>query len=274
MRKTIQKTISVSGVGLHTGAASVMTFRPAQDGIHFVRVDLSGSQPIPADVYHVGSTLRGTNLKNDTAEVCTVEHVLSALHALGITDVLVEMDGPEPPITDGSADIFAHSLQEAGLRELDAQQPLLVLKQPVTYSFGKITYSAEPADRLSITFVYEHKHPLVGRQEYTLDFTPENYLSQIARARTFGFEEEFAFLKAHGLAKGGSLENAVVVGKDKYLNALRYSNELVRHKILDLVGDFSLTGKRLPPLKITCHMGGHKHNVLFARLLLANAEEK
>ena len=274
MRKTLASTAVVKGIGLHTGVPVTMTFKPAENGITFLRTDLPNAKPILAHANNVGSTLRGTNLKNDTAEVCTVEHVLSALHALGITDVLVEMDGPEPPITDGSADIFAHSLQEAGLRELDAQQPLLALKQPVTYSFGKITYSAEPADRLSITFVYEHKHPLVGRQEYTLDFTPENYLSQIARARTFGFEEEFAFLKAHGLAKGGSLENAVVVGKDKYLNALRYSNELVRHKILDLVGDFSLTGKRLPPLKITCHMGGHKHNVLFARLLLANAEEK
>lgn len=274
MRKTINQPVSVSGVGLHTGAPSTMTFKPAQDGIHFARLDIAGSLPIKADLSHVGSTLRGTNLKNDTAEVWTVEHVLSTLSALGITDLLVEMDGPEPPITDGSADVYARSLQKAGIRELEGDLPQLVLKQPVTYSFGPIFYSAEPADKLTVTFVYEHKHPLVGKQEFTLDLNTDNYLEQIAPARTFGFEEELAFLKAHGLAKGGSLENAVVIGKDKFLNKLRYADELVRHKILDLVGDFSLLGKRLPPLKITCRCGGHKHNVLFARLLLANSEEK
>ena len=151
--------------------------------------------------------------------------------------------------------------------------PVLALKYPITYSCGLISYSAEPSDKLTITFVYEHKHPLVGRQEFTLEFTTQNYIEQIARARTFGFEEELAFLKAHGLAKGGNLENAVVVGKDKFLNELRFERELVRHKILDLVGDFCLIGKRLPPLKIVCHMGGHKHNVLFGKLLLANSGE-
>ena len=274
MRKTILQPVSVSGVGLHTGAPSVMTFKPAADGIHFIRTDIAGSLPIKADLNHVGSTLRGTNLKNDTAEVWTVEHVLSALNALGITDLTVEMDGPEPPVTDGSAGVYLEHLQKAGLKELSGEVPALNLKQPVTYSFGPISYSAEPADTLTVTFIYEHKHPLVGRQEYTVELTEGNYIAQIARARTFGFEEELAFLKAHGLAKGGSLENAVVVGKDKFLNELRYADELVRHKILDLVGDFSLTGKRLGKLKITCRMGGHKHNVLFARLLLANSEEK
>lgn len=274
MRKTIQHSVSVSGVGLHTGSPSVMTFKPSANGICFVRTDIAGSLPIKADLDHVGSTLRGTNLKNDTAEVWTVEHVLSALHALGITDLTVEMNGPEPPVTDGSSSVYAQCLQDAGLKELEGELPQLTLKQPVTYSVGQISYSAEPAERTTITFVYEHKHPLVGRQEYTVEFNKDNYLSQISRARTFGFEEELAFLKAHGLAKGGSLENAVVVGKDKFLNELRYADELVRHKILDLVGDFSLTGKRLGKLKITCRMGGHKHNVLFARLLLANSEEK
>ena len=274
MRKTICQSVAVQGVGIHTGEKAVMTFHPAQDGIHFVRTDIEGSLPIKADLAHVGSTLRGTNLKNDTAEVWTVEHVLSALHALGITDVRVEMDGPEPPIMDGSSIIFAEKLQAAGLKELAEEEPVLILKYPVTYSCGLISYSAEPADKLTLTFVYEHKHPLVGRQEYTLEFTTENYLAQIAAARTFGFEEELAFLKAHGLAKGGSLENAVVVGKDKFLNELRFENELVRHKILDLVGDLRLIGKRLPPLKIVCRMGGHKHNVLFGKLLLANSGDK
>lgn len=274
MRKTLASPAVIRGIGLHTGAPSVMTFKPADNGITFLRTDLPNAKPIHAFVGSVGSTLRGTNLKNETAEVWTVEHALSALHALGITDVAVEMDGPEPPVTDGASDIYVEELLKAGTKELDGEQKPLVIKHKITYSSGNISYSAEPADKLSFTFLFLHKHPLVSRQEFTLEFTQENYIRQIARARTFGFEEELAFLKAHGLAKGGSLENAVIVGKDKFLNELRYQDELVRHKILDLVGDISLTGRKLSPMKITCTCGGHKHNVIFAKILLANSEDK
>ena len=274
MRKTRASTAVVKGIGLHTGAPSVMTFKPADNGITFLRTDIPGAQPILAHVSNVGSTLRGTNLKNQTAGVWTVEHALSALHALGITDVAVEMDGPEPPVTDGASDVYVDTLLAAGLKELATKQPVLNLKHKITYSSGNIVYTAEPADKLTFTFLFLHKHPLVARQEYTLDFTPEHYKNEISRARTFGFEEELAFLKAHGLAKGGNLENAVIVGKDKFINELRYPDELVRHKILDLVGDLSLTGRKLPPLKITCTCGGHKHNVIFAKILLDNSEDK
>lgn len=274
MRKTIVSTGSVSGIGLHTGVPATMTFKPSENGIHFVRTDIKNSAPIAALLDNVGSTLRGTNLKNSTAEVWTVEHVLSALAALGITDAVIEMDGPEPPVMDGSSQIYLETLRQCGLRELNLKQEELTLKQKLTYSYGDISYCAEPAEKTTITFLFLHKHPLVSRQEYTLEFSTENYLAQIAKARTFGFEEELAFLKAHGLAKGGTLENAVVIGKDRFLNPLRFSDELVRHKILDLVGDFSLIGKKLPPLKITCCCGGHKHNVLFAKLLVANSEVK
>lgn len=274
MRKTLATSTVIKGIGLHTGQPAAMTFHPANNGITFLRTDIKDAKPIIADVFHVGSTLRGTNLKNETAEVCTVEHVLSALHALGITDVRVEMDGPEPPVTDGASDVYADAFLKTGLKELDKEQPLLDVKRKITYTSGNISYSAEPADKLTFTFVYEHKHPLVSHLEYTLEFTPENYLEQIARARTFGFEEELAFLKAHGLAKGGNLENAVIIGKDRFLNERRYPDEMVRHKLLDLIGDISLTGLKLPPLRITCHGGGHKHNVIFAKILLANKEEK
>ena len=274
MRKTLSSPAVVSGVGLHTGVPATMTFKPAENGITFLRTDIPGARPIEALARNVGSTLRGTNLKNEMAEVCTVEHALSALHALGITDAAVEMDGPEPPVTDGASDVYVAALQKAGLKELASEQPLLNIKHKITYTSGNISYSAEPADKLTMTFLFLHKHPLVSRQEFTLEFTPENYIREIARARTFGFEEELAFLKAHGLAKGGNLENAVIVGKDKFINELRYPDELVRHKILDLVGDLSLTGRKLPPLKITCACGGHKHNVIFAKILLANSEDK
>ena len=274
MRKTLATATVVKGIGLHTGLPSTLIFKPAQDGITFLRTDIPGAKPIPALVDYVSSTLRGTNLKNETAEVCTVEHTLSALHALGITDVAVEMDGPEPPVTDGASDVYMDALLKAGLHSLTTEQPVLKINRKITYTSGPISYAAEPADKLTFTFLFLHKHPLVARQEYTLEFTPENYMREIARARTFGFEEELAFLKAHGLAKGGNLENAVIVGKDKFINELRFPDELVRHKLLDLIGDLSLTGYKLPPLKITCTCGGHKHNVIFAKILVSNAEEK
>lgn len=274
MRKTLSATAVVTGNGLHTGVPATLTFKPADNGITFLRTDIPGAKPIAALAQNVSSTLRGTNLKNDTAEVWTVEHVMSALHALGLTDVTVEMDGPEPPVTDGASDVYVEALLKAGLKDLPAEQPLLNIKQKITYTSGRIAYSAEPADKLTFTFVFLHKHPLVSHQEFTLEFTPDNYIQEIARARTFGFEEELAFLKAHGLAKGGNLENAVIVGKDKFINELRYPDELVRHKILDMVGDLCLTGRKLSPLKITCTCGGHKHNVIFAKILLANSEDK
>ena len=274
MRKTILKEAVVSGIGLHTGVPSKMTFKPAENGITFLRTDIPGARPIEAHVRNVGSTLRGTNLKNETAEVCTIEHAMSALHALGITDVAVEMDGPEPPVTDGASDFYVEALLQAGIKELATEQPLLHIKQKITYSCGNIFYSAEPADKLSFSFVYRHKHPLLQHAQYSIDFTLENYVKEIARARTFGFEEELAFLKAHGLAKGGNLENAVIIGKDGYINERRFPDEPVRHKLLDLIGDISLTGRKLPALKITCECGGHKHNVIFASILLANSEDK
>lgn len=274
MRKTLSATAVVTGNGLHTGVPATLTFKPADNGITFLRTDIPGAKPIAALAQNVSSTLRGTNLKNETAEVWTVEHVMSALHALGLTDVTVEMDGPEPPVTDGASDVYVEALLKAGLKDLPGEQPLLNIKQKITYTSGRIAYSAEPADKLTFTFVFLHKHPLVSHQEFTLEFTPDNYIQEIARARTFGFEEELAFLKAHGLAKGGNLENAVIVGKDKFINELRYPDELVRHKILDMAGDLCLTGRKLPPLKITCTCGGHKHNVIFAKILLANSEDK
>ncbi len=274
MRKTLQKPAAVRGVGLHTGVPSVMTFKPAEDGISFLRTDIPNAKPIKALAANVSSTLRGTNLKNEAAEVWTVEHALSALYALGVTDALVEMDGPEPPVMDGSSAVYAKEILAAGLKELPGERGALKITRKISYASGNISYSAEPADKLTVSFEYIHKHPLVGRQTYTVELSPDNYLKEIAPARTFGFEEELAFLKQHGLAKGGSLENAVIVGKDKFLNERRFPDELVRHKILDLVGDFSLTGKDLPPLKITCSCGGHKHNVIFAKLLLENSEDK
>ena len=256
-RKTIKNTKTLRGVGIHTGANCSITFKPSTQGyISFVRTDIENCEPIIALAQNVSSTLRGTNLANKTAEVHTVEHVLSAINGLGITDLIIEMDGPEPPIMDGSSKLYAKALLEGGLQDLLGTAEVLHIDKEISYQENDIIYSATPAEDFKITFVYERKgHPLVAHQEYTFTLTPENYLNEIAPARTFGFEEEIAFLKANGLAKGGNIDNCVVIKKDGFSVPLRFDNEMVRHKILDILGDLKLTGKVLGPMHITCKFG-------------------
>lgn len=268
-RKTIKNEQTLKGVGIHTGEICSITFKPSKQGyISFVRTDLENSKPIIALAQNVSSTLRGTNIANETAEVHTIEHVLSAINGLGITDLIIEMDGPEPPIMDGSSLPYAKAILEGEIEDLPAIAEVLNLDKEVNFQDGGITYQAKPCEDLKITFVYERlDHPLVGRQEYTFTLTPENYLKEIAPARTFGYEEEIAFLRANGLAKGGNIDNCVVIKKDSFSVPLRFDNEMVRHKILDLLGDLKLTGKILGPMHITCQFGGHKTNVAFAKKL-------
>ncbi len=269
-RQTIKSAAKVEGVGIHTGEKCSMTFKPSKQGyISFLRTDIANAEPIRAAVENVSSTMRGTNLKNATAEVHTVEHVLSAANALGITDLIVEMDGPEPPIMDGSSICYAEAMQNAGIEDLGLPYPALNITKEITYTEGPISYKAVPSDKLTLTFVYTRdNHPLVSKQEYTVEMTKDGYLKEIAPARTFGYEEEIAFLKAHGLAKGGTVDNCIVIRKDGYCTELRYEEELVRHKLLDMVGDLKLIGKQLGPMHITCVGGGHKSNVEFAKILI------
>lgn len=268
LRKTIQQPVTINGVGIHTGAACSMTLRPHDGGVYFKRTDLPHAAPIKAELSSVSSTLRGTNLSNGEAEIHTGEHVLSAVNALGITDLMIEMDGPEPPIMDGSAIEFVKALQSAGIKELSGEAATITVDKVVEFRSDKVYYKAEPCDKVVFSFSYIHPHPLVGKMACGFEFTEENFIKEIAPARTFGFEEEFEFLKKNGLAKGATLENAVLVMKDKYSVPLRFDNELVRHKILDMSGDFMLLGKRLKNIKIHSEFGGHKFNVEFGKLLL------
>ena len=273
-RKTIIKPITIKGIGLHTGEPCSMTFKPSQEGgIKFLRTDVKDAEPILALAEKVSSTMRGTNLSNGKQQVHTVEHVLSAANGLGITDMTVEMDGPEPPIMDGSSLPYAQAIAEAGFRELEQEASVLTLNKDIEYKEGDIVYIAKPAQKLTVTFLYLRNHPLVNRQEYTFEYSEEGYLKEIAPARTFGFEEEIAFLQANGLAKGGRIDNCVVIKKDGFSVPLRFNDEMVRHKILDLFGDLKLTGKILGPMHIVCHCGGHKTNVEFAKMLLKQCEE-
>lgn len=268
-RQTLKKSATLTGVGIHTGEKCSMTFKPSDQGyISFVRTDIKGSLPIKACVENVSSTLRGTNLKTGEAEVHTVEHVLSAAHGLGISDMIVEMDGPEPPIMDGSSIVYANAMLEAGIEDLGKDYPILSLPKKIEYKEGQISYSAEPDSELKLSFVFLRDHLLVNRQEYTFVMTKDGYLKEIAPARTFGFEEEIAFLRAHGLAKGGNIDNCVVIKKDGFSVPLRFDNEMVRHKLLDMAGDLKLIGMALGPMHIKCIGGGHKSNVEFAKILL------
>jgi UDP-3-O-[3-hydroxymyristoyl] N-acetylglucosamine deacetylase len=267
-RNTLQQTAVLKGIGLHTGVPCSMILKPSEQGcISFTRTDIEGGGIIKAELDAVSSTMRGTNLSNGKAEVHTVEHVLSATNALGITDLIVEMDGPEPPVMDGSALEYAKSMIEAGFRRIDDSYPVLKITKNIEYKEGNIIYKAEPSDKTKLTFVFLRDHPLVSRQEYTFEITPENFLKEIAPARTFGFEEEIEFLRKHGLAKGGTINNCVVITKTGFTTQPRFENEMARHKILDMLGDFKLMNKALSNVHITCVGGGHKSNVEFGRIL-------
>ena len=174
---------------------------------------------------------------------------------------------------DGSSLPYAQAMQKAGFKEIPLPAPILTLNKDIEYKEGDIFYSAKPAPKLTFTFLFLRNHPLVNRQEYSFEYSAEGYLEQIAPARTFGFEEEIAFLRANGLAKGGRIDNCVIIQKDGFSVPLRFPDEMVRHKILDLLGDLKLTNKILGPMHITCRCGGHKTNVEFAKLMLKQSEE-
>lgn len=275
---TIRQETTLEGVGLHTGNASRMRFRPApaNAGIRFFREDLPGSPMIPARLSFVVTTVRGTNLGLGEAKVHTVEHVLSALTGLGIDNVDILVTANEPPIMDGSSLPFVEALLRAGTQELDAPKRWLHLPHEVVYTAKDgAKYRATPSDRFEIVATLIHDHPLMPRMTLPMTVDRESYLAEVARARTFCFEHEVAYLKSQGLAQGGTLENAIVVGKDKFhtnAEGLRYPDEFVRHKTLDLIGDLTLIGRPLFKMKIEAERLGHAHNVEFAKLLDAAAK--
>lgn len=273
--KTIKKSFTLSGIGLHTGQKVHIHFKPIKDyGIFFKRIDLTESALIPAKVENVNATLRGTSISVDGAEVHTVEHILSVCNGLGLTGLEIHIDGSEIPILDSSAKGYAEGFLKAGIIDFNGEVKTLTVNKKIEYKNDdseKLIYSAEPADEVIINFTFLSEHPLLKRQQKEIILTPENYLKEIAPARTFVFSDEIACLKKLGLAKGGSLDNAIVITKEKFLTGdglLHFKDEPVRHKILDLIGDLYLTGCPLKNIKISAVRGGHKHNVEFAKILL------
>jgi UDP-3-O-acyl N-acetylglucosamine deacetylase len=273
---TIQNEVTLEGIGLHTGNQSKITFRPApaNTGIRFFRTDLPGSPMIPARLGFVVATVRGTNLGLHEAKVHTVEHVLSACTGLGIDNVDILVTANEPPIMDGSSLPFLKALLSAGIHQFDTPKRVLHFDEEVRYESGHAKYRAVPAEHFEIKATLIHDHPMMPKMTQTFRVDRETYLAEVASARTFCFEHEVEYLRSQGLAQGGSLENAIVIGKDKYHTSsegMRFTDEFVRHKILDLIGDLTLIGRPIFQMRIEAECLGHAHNIEFAKRLNAAA---
>ena len=274
-QRTLKKKISTTGVGLHTGTKVTLTLRPAaaDTGIVFRRVDLAAPVDIPARAANVTDTRLSTLIEHDGARVSTVEHLMSALAGLGVDNAYVDIDGPEVPIMDGSAAPFVFLLQQAGIEEQKAPKRFIRIKSPVEARAGDKWARFEPHNGFRVDFSIEFPHPVFGAENkrVVVDFAEHSYLKEISRARTFGFMREVETMRELGLALGGSLDNAIVLDEFRVLNSdgLRYDNELVKHKVLDAIGDLALAG--LPILgALVAVKSGHAMNQALVRKLLAD----
>jgi len=258
-RRTLRRPVGCTGIGLHSGKSVRLELRPApaESGIRFVRTDVGVE--IPARVENLARLDHATSLSHAGVSIDTVEHLLSALGALGVDDVSVHVDGPELPILDGSAAPFVILIHEAGLKPLSAPRRYLKVLKPVEVVRGNKWVRLTPSDHLRVSYAIGFDHPLLRHQELSLRVSAETFVDELASARTFGFLHEVEMLRKSGLALGGSLENAVVIGESGVLNKLRYEDEFVRHKLLDAIGDLSLGG--LPIWgRFRSYKGGHALN--------------
>ncbi|MFP5245284.1 MAG: UDP-3-O-acyl-N-acetylglucosamine deacetylase [Thermoanaerobaculia bacterium] len=268
-RKTINTNVSITGIGLHSGIYTTVELQPAPagSGLTFVRADLDGLR-IPALQASTTALDYATTVGKDDVQVGTVEHLLSALMACGVSDVDIRIDGPEVPIIDGSAVPFMHLIDAAGVRELGAEIPVLRLREPIEIVDGDKSIRMTPANRLIIKYKIDFNHPVIGRESFHFDFGHDNFLRKIAPARTVGFMRDVEKLRAAGLARGGSVENAVVLDDRGVVNGpLRFKDEFVRHKILDLVGDLALVGRPIAG-EITAYRAGHALHSRFVEKIL------
>jgi UDP-3-O-[3-hydroxymyristoyl] N-acetylglucosamine deacetylase len=266
-QRTLRRQISCAGIGLHSGSKVTLTLKPApaDTGVVFRRVDLGVE--IPATVAHVTGIQYATILGKDGATVETVEHLLAALTSVGIDNVYVELNQREVPIMDGSSAPFLYLLHEAGVKRLSATRKYLKVLRPVTVSSGDKRVAVYPSDHFKVSYTISFDHPLLRHQSRTARITEQSFAEDLAPARTFGFLKEVEWMRQQGLALGGSLDNAVVIGDTGVLNVLRFEDEFVRHKILDAIGDLTLLGRPLLG-HVVAHRAGHAlHTSLAARLL-------
>ena len=294
---TISKPVFCTGVGLHTGLESKIIFKPAPEdyGIHFIRQDVDNCPEIMADIDHVVDISRGTTIEQNGVKIFTVEHALAAVSGLRIDNVLIELTAKEPPVMDGSSKDFVEALQKSGIVEQKKSRRVLEISEPVSYSDPKrgVDIHVVPSDQFRVTFMIDYKLPSLGSQYTAVYNMQEDFAREVAPARTFCFLSEIEELREIGLIKGGALDNAVVIvdkeidntevnrlrslfgikeeiimGANGILNGkrLRYKNEPVRHKTLDLIGDMALLGV---PIKghVTAARSGHASNVEFVKMI-------
>lgn len=241
---TLARRVEGVGIGLHKGEPIQIALEPleANSGILFYRKDVG--LLVQALPHNVVNTQMATVIGNAQYYISTIEHLLSAIYAYGIDNVRVVLDGAEVPVMDGSSASFCMMLDEAGIRTLDATKQVLIIKKEVEVHDGKKFAKVSPSLKPTYSFIIDFDHPSIGKQEYHFEFSKKSFIEEISRARTFGFLRDVQMLRSKGLALGGSLDNAVVMDDKKILNpeGLRFSNEFVRHKILDAIGDLSLLG--------------------------------
>ena len=272
-QRTLRRSISCTGIGLHSGNKVTLSLKPAPAdfGIRFRRTDLGGVE-IPATVQHLAGINYATGLSRDRGSVDTVEHLLAALSSLGVDNVIVELNHPEVPIMDGSSAPWVYLINEAGIKPLAAARKYLKVLRPVSLSRGDKRIAIYPSEHFKVTYSISFDHPLLRHQSRTMRITEDTFVEEIAPARTFGFLKEVEMLRQQGLALGGSLENAIVIGDTGVLNnALRFDDEFVRHKILDVIGDMALLGYPLIG-HLVAHRGGHALHTAFAAQVLEEAD--
>ena len=273
---TIKKEFVIEGIGLHTGNKSKLVFKPAtsNSGIHFIRVDLPIKPDIKADWNNLSTDIavRGTTLQSGDIKIHTIEHILAVCYALGIDNLIIEINNNEPPILDGSAKILAEKIIEVGIEELDDEKEFYGIKEPITFTSGDTKITAYPSDKLEIDCTIGYDHPFVSFQQANFEINKNVFIKEIAPARTFCFDYEIEALRSSGLIQGGNLDNSIVIGPNGIYNkeTLRFQDEFVRHKILDLIGDISLAGKQIRA-KIVAQKPGHERNVGFVKLFISKA---
>ena len=275
-QRTLSSKISASGVGLHTGKKISLTINPGpvNSGIIFKRTDLE-SAPIKASLENVFDTRLSTSLSNDHIQISTVEHLLSALAGIGIDNAMVELDGPEVPIMDGSARPFVFMIQSAGIKEQTESKKFIKIKKTIEVKQDEKWAKIEPFDGFKVAFTIDFDHPAFSEtsQSSEIDFSSVSYLSQVSRARTFGFTKDIELLRKNNLALGGSVNNAIVRDDYRVINEedVRFQDEFVKHKILDATGDLYLLGHGLMG-SFSAYKSGHHLNNLLLRELVNNVD--
>ena len=274
-QRTLKSLVSATGVGLHTGQKVRMTLRPAQPdtGVVFRRLDLPSAADVPARADLVGETRLCSCLVSGETKIYTIEHLLSALAGLGVDNVLVDLDGPEVPIMDGSAAPFVLLIQQAGIEEQAAPKRFLRVRKRIEAKDGDKWAVLEPYEGFKLSFSIVYSHPAIERSNtsLTVDFANTAYLKEVGRARTYGFMHDIEDLRDVGLALGGGLDNAVVLDDHRVLNSegLRFADEFIRHKILDAIGDLYLLGRPFLAA-FSAHKSGHALNNRLLRAVMAD----